>query len=275
MTTTYVPTTPAPGSPASPPLKSLGATEALSDVFVMVGRSLRRSARDGEALVMAVMLPTAIMLMFVYVFGGAIEVGTEYINYVVPGIILLCAGFGAASTATYVANDAVTGVVDRFRSMPILGSACLIGHVAASVVRNLVATVVVIGVALLIGWRPNGQIVEWVAALAMLVIFMAAASFLSAALGLLAGSVEAANSVTFVMLFLPYVSSAFVRPESMPGFLRGFAEHQPITPMIETLRGLLMGSAIGSSWWIALAEWAGILMMSAAAAGMLFRRKAR
>jgi ABC-2 type transport system permease protein len=262
-------------APPDHPSSSLGLAEVLSDVRVMVGRSLRRSSRDGEALVMAVMLPVALMLLFVYVFGGAIEVGTDYINYVVPGIILLCAGFGAASTATYVANDAVTGVVDRFRSMPIFGSACLIGHVVASVVRNLLATVVVIGVALLIGWRPSAGPVEWLLTLVFLVLFMTAVSFLSAALGLLVGSVEAANSVTFVMLFLPYVSSAFVPPDTMPAALRGFAEHQPITPMIETLRGLLMGSVIGSSWWIAAVEWAAVLAVSAVGAGLLFRRKTR
>lgn len=268
-------TTPATTRPATLGGSRVTISQGLSDSRVMVGRSLRRSARDGEALVMAVMLPVAIMLLFVYVFGGAIDVGTQYINYVVPGIVLLFAGFGAASTATYVANHAVTGVVDRFRSMPILGSACLIGHVAASVVRNLVATLVVIGVALLIGWRPSASFVEWAAVGGILVLFMTAVSFLSAGLGLLAGSVESANSITFVMLFLPYVSSAFVEPESMPSALRGFAEHQPFTPITDTLRGLLMGSAIGTDWWTTLSEWGSILLLSAATAGMLFRRRSR
>ncbi|MGH3424155.1 MAG: ABC transporter permease [Nocardioidaceae bacterium] len=250
----------------------------LSDARVMIGRSLRHTTRNAEAMLTAVMLPVILMLMFVYVFGGAMQTGSEYVDYVVPGLILLCAGFGAGSTAIAVATDMENGIVDRFRSMPITGSAVLTGHVTASLVRNLVATALVIGVAFCVGWRPDATPLEWLGATAMVVLFITAISWLAAAAGLLVRSAEAANAFTFVIMFVPYVSSAFVPPYTLPAVLRGFAEHQPVTPVIETLRGLWMGqtstgAAVGEQAWIAIAWCAGIGVLSYVAASVLFRHR--
>jgi ABC-2 type transport system permease protein len=241
--------------------------------FTLIGRSLRISLRNTEALLMAIALPVLLMLIFVYIFGGAINTGTEYINYVVPGIVILCAGFGSSTTAVSVAYDMVNGIIDRFRSLPIVSSAVLTGHVVASVVRNIVAMVLVIGVALLLGWRPSAGPLGWLAAVGVLVLFMTAISWLAAALGLLFKSVDAAGGATFAVTFLPYISSAFVPVETMPSWLRPVAEHQPITPVVETVRGLLMGTPIGSSWWQALAWFGGITVAAFLAATVLFKRR--
>lgn len=246
---------------------------AVDNSLTMIGRSLRISVRNFEALLLAVLLPIFLMLLFVYVFGGAIDTGTQYVNYVVPGIIILCAGFGSSSTAVSVANDMQKGIVDRFRSLPILGSAMLTGHVVASVARNLVATALVIGVGLLLGWRPTARPIDWLAAAGVLALFMVAFSYLAASLGLLVRSVDAANGATFTVTFLPYLSSAFVPVATLPGWLRPFAEHQPITPMVETVRGLLMGTPIGNSSGLALAWFGGITVVAYLAASALFKRR--
>lgn len=248
-------------------------TATFLDARIMVGRSIRITSRNAEAMITAVMLPVMLMLLFVYVFGGAIEVGTDYVDYVVPGIILLCAGFGAASTAIAVTTDMTSGIVDRFRSMPVTSSAVLTGHVVASLARNLVATAIVVGVALAVGWRPNGTPAEWLAALGVVLAFIAAISWLSAAFGMLAKTVDAANGFTFVLMFLPYVSSAFVPTDTLPAALEAFAAHQPVTPVIETLRGLWMGTSIGDAAWWALGWCAVIGLVSYAGASALFRRR--
>ncbi len=239
----------------------------------MIIRSVRHTSRDVETLVMSVVLPVMLMLMFVYVFGGAIHTGTQYVDYVVPGILLLAAGFGSATTAVSVCSDMVNGVVDRFRSMPISGSAVLTGHVVASLARNMLSTAVVIGVGLAVGWRPVAGPAQWAAAVALVALFILAVSWLSAALGLVAGSPESANGFTFVILFLPYVSSAFVPPSTMPAVLRGFAENQPVTPVIETLRGLLMGTPVGPDGTLAVAWCLLLLGASWVASAVLFRRR--
>ncbi len=251
---------------------------ALTDSRVMVTRCVRRSLRDPEAFFTALMLPVVLMLLFVYVFGGAFDGSGAYVNYVVPGLIVLCAGFGAGTTAVAVATDMSNGIVDRFRSMPISGSLVLVGHVVASLARNLVATALVIGVGLAVGWRPTAGPAGWVAAAAMIVFFVLALSWLAAAAGLLAGSVEAANAFTFVIMFLPYVSTAFVPAQTLPSWMRGFAGYQPFTPIVETMRGLWMGhtstgAAVGHEAWIACAWCAGILAVSFAAASWLFRHR--
>lgn len=181
------------------------------------------------------------MLLFVCIFGGALRTGVQYVDYVVHGLIVLCAGFGAGTTAVAVATDMTNEIVDRFRSMPISSPSILIGHVTASLARNLVATALVIGVGIGVGWRPTESPGRWLAAIAMIVLFVLALSWLAAAAGLLAGKVEVANSVTFVLMFLPYVSTAFVPTRTLPTWLRGVASHQPFTPMVETMRGLWMG----------------------------------
>jgi len=249
-------------------------TYAASDSAAMIGRSVKHTVRNLESLLMSVILPVVLMLMFVYVFGGAIDPSGDYANYVVPGIILLCTGYGAASTAVDVARDMTEGVVDRFRSMPILSSAVLTGHVVASLARNTLATVLVIGVAFLTGFRPDAGVLEWLAVAGMLVLWVLALSWVAVCFGLIARTVEGANGFTFLVLFLPYLSSAFVPVETMRAGLRAVAANQPVTPITETLRGLLLGTPIGSYGWQALA-WgcAGLLLAAFTAATILFRRR--
>jgi len=246
---------------------------AVDNSLALIGRSLRISARNTEALLMAVMLPIMLMLIFVYIFGGAINSGTEYVNYVVPGIVILCAGFGSSTTAVSVTHDMIGGIIDRIRSMPVVSSAVLTGHVIASVARNIVAMALVIGVAFLVGWRPDAGPADWFAAIGFLVLFMLSISWLAACLGLLVKSVDAAGGATFAITFLPYVSSAFVPVDTLPSWLRGVAEHQPITPIVETTRGLLMGTPIGNSWWIALIWFGGITVAAFVTATILFRHR--
>jgi ABC-2 type transport system permease protein len=245
---------------------------AASDSLALIGRSVRHSLRSVDALLTAVLLPVLLLLLFVYVFGGAIEAGTRYLDYVVPGIILLCAGFGSATTSVSVNTDMTTGVIDRFRSLPIAGSAPLTGHVVASIVRNVVSTVIVLAVALIIGFDPSAGIVEWLGVLGVLLAFMAAVSWLAAAFGLLARSAEAAGAFSFLILFLPYLSSAFVPPETMPAGLQAIAEHQPVTPIIETLRSLMLGTPGGDAL-VALAWCLGFAAIGAVSAAALFRRR--
>ncbi|MFJ3959341.1 ABC transporter permease [Streptomyces sp. NPDC090036] len=243
--------------------------------LALAGRSLRISSRRPDALIAALMLPVMLMLIFVYFFGGAIDTGTAYVTYVVPGAMLLCAGFGAASTAVSVSEDMTNGVIDRFRSLDIGGIPILAGHVAASVVRNLISTTLVLAVALAIGFRPQAGPAAFLAAAGLLLAYITAISWLAAALGLLAKSPEAAGGFTFLMMFLPYPSSAFVPIETMPGWLHGFADHQPLTPVIESLRALLLDQPAGDAPWIALTWCAAITAAALTLAGILFRTRTR
>lgn len=241
---------------------------------VFIGRSMRLTLRNTEALIMAIMLPTLLMLLFTYVFGGAIDRGGDYVNYVVPGIILLCAGFGSSSTAVDVAHDMTSGIIDRFRTMPIRSMTIVAGHVAASLVRNLLATGIVIGVALLVGFEPSASFVDWLLTIGTVTLFIFALTWAYAAIGLVAGSPTAASGYGFALLFLPYLSSAFVPTDTMPAWLQGVAKHQPITPVIETLRGLLTGTSIGDQAWLAVGWCLLILLLSMIWATWAFRRKA-
>lgn len=249
------------------------ARPAFADWAAMAGRSLRMARRNVDVLLTSLLLPVLLMLLFVYLFGGAIQTGTRYVTYVVPGVLLLCAGFGASMTAVSVTTDMTGGIIDRFRSLDVTGPAILAGHVAASVVRNLASTVLVFGVAFLIGFRPNAGPLDWLAAAGVLLLFILAISWLSAAVGLLARSPEAAGGFSFLVMFLPYPSSAFVPIETMPAWIHGFAQHQPVTPVIETLRGLLLGLPVGTSPARAVAWCLGILVASVAVSGVLFRRR--
>lgn len=253
----------------SRPARRWGAEEA-----TFIGRSLRLSLRNPETLLMAVLLPVMIMLMFTFVFGGSIDPGGDYVNYVVPGIILLCAGFGASSTAVDVATDMETGIIDRFRTMQIRSWAVLTGHVVASLARNLLATGIVIGVAIAVGFRPTAGPIEWVGAIAVVALYILAITYLFAAIGLASGSPSAANGYGFVLLFLPYLSSAFVQIETLPAWLRGVAEHQPLTPVIETIRALLMGTDVGNRPVVAIGWCLLILFLAVVWGAVMFRRKA-
>jgi ABC-2 type transport system permease protein len=258
------------------------AAYALTDTRVMVARSLRRSVRDPEAFFTALALPVTLMLLFVYVFGGAFNVGIGasggYANYVVPGLIVLCAGFGAGTTAVAVATDMSTGIVDRFRSMPIAAWTVLAGQIVASLARNLLATALVIGAGLAVGWRPTGGPLDWAAALGLIVLFITALSWLAACFGLLVGSPEAANGATFIFMFIPYLSTAFVPAATMTRVLRPVAANQPFTPLIEAMRGLWMGhtatgAAVGHEALLAVVYFGAILVLAMSVATWLFRHR--
>ncbi|MFF2727540.1 ABC transporter permease [Streptomyces sp. NPDC058008] len=254
------------------------APGVLTRTTVMAGRSLLISRRNTDAVITSMMLPVLLMLVFVHFFGGAIDTGAaydSYVMYVVPGVLFLCAGFGSATTAVAVSEDMRGGIIDRFRSLDIGGSPILAGHVVASTVRNLVSTTLVFGVALLIGFRPEASPAGWFAVVAVLIAYIVALSWISAAVGLLARTPEAAGGFTFFMSFLPYPSSAFVPVDTMPGWLHGFADHQPVTPAIESLRGLLLDRPVGNAPWTALAWAAGILLVAVALSGVLFRIRTR
>ncbi len=248
---------------------------ALAVELTFIGRSLRHTARNVDALITSLVLPVMIMLLFVYVFGTAIDTGADYVDFVVPGIILLCAGLGASSTAVGVCQDKVDGVVDRFRTLPIHSSAVLTGHVVASLVRNLASTAIVFVVAVLVGFRPNAGVIEWSAVVGLVVLFVLALTWLATAVGLVARSVETANAFAFFVMFVPYLSSAFVPTGEMSGGLRWFAEHQPVTPIVDTLRGLLTGTPIGADGWWAVGWCLTLLVPSFAWASWLFRRHGR
>ena len=246
---------------------------AASDSLTLIGRNVRHTLRSIDAMTTAVALPVMILLLFTYVFGGAIATPGDYLDYVVPGIILLAAGFGSASTAVAVCEDMTTGVVDRFRSMAIGGSAVLAGHVVASVLRNLVSTALVVAVALVLGFDPHASALDWLAVAGLLLAFMTAVSWLAACVGLIARSAEAANAFAFVVMFLPYVSSAFVPTSTMPAGLRWFAEHQPVTPVVDAVRALTLGKPVGADAWSGLAWCAAVAIAGCAGAAVLFRRR--
>jgi ABC-2 type transport system permease protein len=239
----------------------------------MMARSLRLSGRSPDALLTALLLPVMLMVVFVYLFGGAVAIGTRYVEYVVPGVLLLCGVTGAATTAVTVCQDMTGGIIDRFRSLDVPGPVILAGHVTASLLRNLASTVLVVAVAVGLGFRLHGGPAQLAAALGLLLLCVAAFSWLAAAYGLAVSSPEAANGAMFFLMFFCYASSAFVPVRTMPGWLRGFAEHQPATPITEALRGLLTGSGWPAQLGPALAWCAGLLAGSALLSMVLFRRR--
>ncbi|GAA1134679.1 ABC transporter permease [Ornithinicoccus hortensis] len=264
MSTTILTVAPAPGS------------GPLTASRVFVGRAVRHSLRDVEAMLMAVILPVMLMLMFTYVFGGAMAPSgayADYLDYIVPGIVLTCAGFGAAATAVGVSQDLTTGTINRLRTMPLPSATVLVGHTVASLARNLLATAVVLLVAVAIGFRPDAGPAQWLGAVGLLAFYILAITAVFAMLGLVAHSPEAANGYGFVLLFLPYVSSAFVPVAGMPGWLQGFAGHQPITPVVEATRALLAGASPGSDALVAVAWCTGIVVLAVALTAYLFPRR--
>jgi ABC-2 type transport system permease protein len=239
----------------------------LTDSRTMLRRSLRRMRRYPSLTFFIAAIPIAMLLLFVYVFGGAIGSGIvapvagapgadagrdAYIAYVVPGILLITVAGAAQGTAISVAMDMTAGIIARFRTMSIARASVLGGHVIGAVIQTLLATALVVAVALAIGFRPTTGPAAWAAALGLIVLVSIAISWLSVALGMSANSVETASNTPFFLVLLPFVSTGFVPAGSMPGPLAWFAEHQPFTPMIETLRGLLLGTPIGDSGVIAV-----------------------
>lgn len=246
----------------------------MSDALTLTARCVRLSGRQVDSLIMSLLLPMVLMVLFVELFGGAIDTGTRYVAYVVPGVLLLCVSYNAGLTAVGVAQDMNGALIDRFRSMDVRATAVLAGHVAASVARNAASMVLVVAVALALGFHVHGDPVRWLAAAALLLAFAVAMAWLSAALGLLARSAEGANGATFLIMFLPYASSAFVPVRTMPAWLHGFASHQPITPLADSVRALLVGGPVGSGPWMAVAWCGGILLVSVLASTLLFARHA-
>jgi ABC-2 type transport system permease protein len=247
---------------------------ATTEMSTMVVRALRLSLRNVDGLITALVLPVMLMVMFVYFFGGAIHTGTRYIDYVVPGVLLVCVGFGSGTTAVTVSSDLAGGIIDRFRSLDVRPRVLLAGHVAASVARNLASAALAIGIAFAIGFRPHAGPGEWLAAVGLLALFILAISWLAAAIGVVTRSPEAAQGITFLVSFLPYPSSAFVPIHTMPSWLQGFAHAQPVTAVIDALRALLSGHPPGAAAVAAVAWSLGIIVVSVAAAGALFGRRA-
>jgi ABC-2 type transport system permease protein len=253
--------TPAEAAGSAGPTRSY----ALRDSMTMLRRNLKHMRRYPSMTISIVAMPILMLLLFVYVFGGALGTGIgagaergDYINYVVPGIILMSATAGAVATAVSVCTDMTEGIINRFRTMSISRGSVLTGHVLGSVIQVAAVLVLVTGVALAIGFRPDASPVEWIAALGLLLFLAFALGWLSVAMGMGAKTVEAASNAPMPLTFLPFLGSAIVTPDSMPAGLRWFAEYQPFTPVNETLRGLLLGTEIGNDGWIALAWCAGL-----------------
>jgi ABC-2 type transport system permease protein len=242
-------------------------TLAMRDSSTMVRRQLKRLLRYPSMTMQLVVTPVIILLLFAYVFGGTLGAGLgggrdTYINYVVPGILLMAAATAATGTAVMVATDMTEGIIDRFRTMRISRASVLTGHVVGSVIQQLLGMAVVIGVALAIGFRPDATAAEWLAAAGLLTLFVVAITWLSVALGLKSPTPEAASNAPMPLVFLPFLGSGFVPTDSMPTVLRWFAEYQPFTPIIQTVRGLLLGTPIGNDAVIAIAWCTGIAAVS-------------
>lgn len=242
------------------------------EATTLIVRALRLTLRDTDSVITALALPVLLMLMFVYLFGGAIHTPTSYVDYVVPGVLLVCVGFGAATTAVSVSRDLNEGMIDRLRSMDVRGVTLINGHVVASVLRNLLSTAIVLAVALAIGFRPHGDPLGWLAALAVPLVYLVALSWFAAAIGILARSPEAAQGVAFLVSFLAYPSSAFVPVDTMPSALRGFAANQPVSQVADTMRALLVGAGGRAHAGSAIVWSIGIAAGSIALAAVLFRR---
>ena len=241
----------------------------VSDTRTMLWRQLLHLRRYPSLTGLLIGMPIIFLLLFVYVFGGTLGAGiaggggrAEYVNYLTPGILLFTIAGAVAGTAISVAMDMHEGIVDRFRSMAIARSSLLTGHVLGSLAQILIALAAVLGVALAIGFRPNATAVEWLAVLGVLLAIAFALTWFAVALGMVADSVETASNTPMILSLLPFLGSGFVPTETMPAGLRWFAEYQPFTPIIETLRGLLLGSGIGSSAIVALAWCAAISLLS-------------
>jgi ABC-2 type transport system permease protein len=255
-------------------------SHAVNDSATMVRRQLRHMLRYPSLTLFLVGIPIVLLLLFVYVFGGTLGDGlgggsggrAAYVNYVTPGIVLTTLAASATGTAISVAMDMTEGVVARFRTMAIARVSVLTGHVVGSMIQVMLGMAIVIGVALLVGFRPDATAVEWLAAGGLLAMTAFAVTWLSVALGLVARTVESASNLPQPLLFLPFLGSGFVPTDSMPAWLRWFAEHQPFTPLIETLRGLLMGTPIGDNAVIAIAWGAGITLVGYAWAKRLYDR---
>ncbi len=245
-----------------------------SDMSVMMGRSMRHIFRSMDTIITVTLMPIAFMLLFVYVFGGAIQTGTDnYVNYLLPGILLIAIASGISYTAYRLFMDMQRGIFERFHSMPIARSTVLWGHVLTSLVSNAISVVVIILVALIMGFRSSAGVLEWLAVVGILALFTLALTWIAAIAGLSAKSVDGASAFSYPIIFLPFISSAFVPTESMPSGVRAFAENQPVTAIVEAVRSLLTGRPVGHDIWTALAWCLGILVVAYGLAMLAYKRK--
>jgi ABC-2 type transport system permease protein len=250
------------------------STHFFSDTSVMLGRSLRHVTRSMDTIITVTIMPIAFMLLFVYVFGGAIRAGNgNYVNYLMPGILLIAIASGIAYTAVRLFTDLQSGIFERFHSMPIVRSSVLWAHVLTSLVANMISVVVIVGVGLLIGFRSSAGVLAWLAVAGILILFTLTLTWIAVIAGLSAKTAEGAGAFAYPIIFLPFISSAFVPTASMPGPVRAFAENQPVTSVVNTIRALFEQQPVGNDIWIALAWCVGILVVAYVVAMALYRRK--
>ncbi len=234
-----------------------------SDMGVMLGRSMRHIFRSMDTIITTTIMPIAMMLLFVYVFGGAIQTGTDnYVNYLLPGILLITIANGIGYVSYRLFTDVQRGIFERFSSMPIARSAALWGHVLTSLVSNAISIVVIILIALIMGFRSSAGVWPWLAVAGILALFSLALTWIAAIAGLSAKSLDGAIAIAYPIHLLPLISSAFVPTDSMPWIVRAFAENQPVTSIVETIRALLSGQPMGNELWFALAWCIGIMLVA-------------
>ena len=245
-----------------------------SDTAVLLGRSLRHIARSPDTIITTTIMPIAFMLLFVYVFGGAINSGSDsYVSYLLPGILLITIASSVSYTAFRLFMDMKSGIFERFMSMPIARSAVLWAHVLTSLVASLISLVVVVLVALLMGFRSGAGALAWLAVVGVLILFTLALTWLAVIAGLSAKTVDGASAFSYPLILLPFISSAFVLTETMAGPVRAFAENQPVTPIVNAIRDLYTQQPVSNDIWIALAWCLGILVVAYALAMATYRRK--
>ena len=249
-------------------------TQFLGGTAALTGRSLRHITRSPDTIITTTIMPIAFLLLFVYVFGGAINTGSDsYVNYLLPGILLITIASGISYTAFRLFLDTKSGIFERFQSMPIARSSVLWAHVLTSLVANLISVVVVVLVALLMGFHSGAGVLAWLAVAGILMLFTLALTWLAVIPGLTAKSPDGASAFSYPLIFLPFISSAFVPTDSMPGAVRAFAENQPVTTIVNTIRDLLTEQPVGTDIWIALAWLVGILIVAYTFAMATYRRK--
>jgi ABC-2 type transport system permease protein len=250
------------------------STHFFGDSAVLLKRSLRHILRSPDTVITTTIMPIALLLLFVYVFGGAINTGSDrYVNYLLPGILLITIASGIAYTAFRLFLDMTSGIFERFQSMPIARSSVLWAHVLTSLVANLISVVVVVLVALIIGFRSGAGVLAWLAVAGILILFTLALTWIAVIPGLTAKSVDGASAFSYPLIFLPFLSSAFVPTETMPGPVRWFAEHQPVTSIVSAIRDLFTGQPIDTDIGVALAWCVGILVVAYVLAMTTYRRK--
>ena len=244
------------------------------DTAVLTGRAMRHITRSPDTIITTVITPIAIMLLFVYVFGGAINTGSvSYVNYMLPGILLITIASGISYTAFRLFTDIQGGIFERFQSMPVSRPGVLWAHVLTSVVSNLISLGVVVLVALLLGFRSPAGVLAWLAVAGILVLFTLALTWIAVIAGLSAKTPEGAGAFSYPIIFLPFISSAFVLTDTMPGPVRAFAGHQPVTSIVNTIRDLFTRQPVSTDIWIALAWCLGILIVAYTFAMLTYRRR--